>query len=799
MKISYNWLKDFLKLDKSPEELSIILTNIGLEVEDIEEVQGVPGGLEGLVIAEVLSCEQHPNADRLRVTTVNNGNGDSLQVVCGAPNVAKGQKVILAGVGTTVFPLEGEPFKIKKSKIRGELSEGMICAEDEIGLGKSHDGILVLPEDAEVGKAAKDYFNLQNDSVFEIGLTPNRSDAASHLGVARDVAAFLHKELLLPEVSDVPIDDRDNPINVTIENKDDCPRYSSLTIEGVTVKDSPEWLKERLLNIGVRPINNIVDITNYVLHELGQPLHAFDADKIEGERIIVKNLAEGAGFTTLDEVERKLSSKDLMICDTEKGLCIAGVFGGNLSGITETTSRVFLESAYFNAVSVRKTSKHHGLKTDASFRFERGTDPNITVFALQRAAKLILEIAGGSIIGGISDIYPNPIEPFKVSVSYRNVQKLIGKEISKEEIKSIIESLDIKVLSNNGDILEIEVPPYRVDVTREVDIIEEVLRIYGYNNIEIKKQIKASLNTSPKPDKELIQNQISDLLIGNGFHEILNNSLTKIAYADQPEQAVRILNPLSSDLDTMRQNLLFSGLEVIAYNQKRKYPDLRLFEFGNIYFKTEKGYKENKRLGVLLTGDLETEQWNNSHNKVSFFELKGIVDGLLYRLNLKNLQVRDVENTNFSYGLTYFRGEQIFVNFGLVDKKALKMTDVQGEVFYADFNWDLLTKAVSKNKIVYKEVSKFPSIRRDLAILVDKNVSFSSLKTIAEKTERKILREVNVFDVYQGDKLPENKKSYALSFIFQDEEKTLTDKQIDSLIQKFILNFETELKAEIRK
>ncbi|TCK83680.1 phenylalanine--tRNA ligase subunit beta [Albibacterium bauzanense] len=799
MRISYNWLKDFLKIDKSPEELSEILTNIGLEVESVEEVEDIPGGLAGLVIAEVLSCEQHPNADRLRITTVNNGNESPLQVVCGAPNVAKGQKVILAGVGTTVFPLEGEPFKIKESKIRGELSQGMICAEDEIGLGKSHDGILVLPSDAKVGVLAKDHFNIQSDSIFEIGLTPNRSDAASHLGVARDVAAFLRKDFKLPDVSAVGFDDSQNEVKVSIEDEAACPRYTSLTIKGITVKESPEWLKNRLLAIGVRPINNIVDITNYVLHELGQPLHAFDADQIVGKQIIVKTLPEGTSFITLDEIERKLSSNDLMICDTEKALCIAGVFGGLSSGIKESTTSVFLESAYFNAVSVRKTSKYHGLKTDASFRFERGTDPDITVFALQRAAKLILELAGGEIIGGISDIYPNPIKPINVSVTYRNVQKLIGKEIPKEEIKAIIESLGIRVLGDNGEVLEVEVPPYRVDVTREVDIVEEVLRLYGYNNIEISQQIKASLNTSPKPDRELIENQISDLLIGNGFHEILNNSLTKIAYADKPDEAVRIINPLSSDLDTMRQSLLYSGLEVIAYNQKRKVPDLKLFEFGKVYYKLPNGYNENKRLGVFLTGDMHREQWNNIDERASFFDLKGIVDGILGRLNIKKFQTRDVTIDAFSYGLTYARGEQIFVNFGAIDKKVLKQVDVQGEIFYADFNWDIILKSITNNKIVYKEVSKFPSIRRDLAILVDEKVSFASLKGIAEKTERKILHEVNVFDVYQGDKLPEGKKSYALSFIFQDEEKTLTDKQIDLVIQKFILNFEKELNAEIRK
>jgi len=799
MRISYNWLKDFLKIDKSPEELSEILTNIGLEVESLEEVEDIPGGLEGLVVAEVLSCEQHPNADRLRITTVNTGNGHSLQVVCGAPNVAKGQKVILAGVGTTVFPLDGEPFKIKESKIRGELSEGMICAEDEIGLGKSHEGILVLPSDAEVGILAKEYFNLQSDSIFEIGLTPNRSDAASHLGVARDIAAFLRKDFKMPDVSVVGFEDSQNEIKVSIEDSTACPRYSSLTIKGITVKESPEWLRSRLLSIGVRPINNIVDITNYVLHELGQPLHAFDADQIAGKQIIVKTLQDGTSFITLDEVDRKLSPNDLMICDAEKALCIAGVFGGLSSGIRESTTSVFLESAYFNAVSVRKTSKYHGLKTDASFRFERGTDPDITVFALQRATKLILELAGGEVIGGVSDIYPNPVKPIGISVAYRNVQRLIGKDISKEEIKAIIESLKLRILGDDGEVLELEVPPYRVDVTREVDIVEEVLRLYGYNNIEINQQIKASLNTSPKPDRELIENQISDLLIGNGFHEILNNSLTKIAYADKPDEAVRIMNPLSSDLDIMRQSLLYSGLEVIAYNQKRKVPDLKLFEFGKVYYKSPKGYDENKRLGVFLTGGMNREQWNNINEKASFFDLKGIVDGILGRLNIKKFQTKDVIMNAFSYGLTYTRGEQVFVNFGVIDKKILKMMDVHGEILYADFNWDMILKSITNNKIVYKEVSKFPSIRRDLAILVDENVSFSSLKAIAEKTERKILREVNVFDVYQGDKLPEGKKSYALSFIFQDEEKTLTDKQIDLLIQKFILNFEKELNAEIRK
>ena len=797
MKISYNWLKDFLKTDKTPEELSTILTDIGLEVESLEYTESIPGGLAGLVIAEVLSCEPHPDADRLRVTTVNKGDDEILQVVCGAPNVAQGQRVVLAGVGTTVYPIEGEPFKIKKSKIRGQVSEGMICAEDEIGLGQSHAGIMVLPADAPIGKAASEYFDLDNDAVFEIGLTPNRADAASHLGVARDIAAFLKTRIEMPQVAEVA--EGAGPIEVRVDDATLCPRYSSLTIEGIQVAESPKWLRERLLSIGVRPINNVVDITNYVLHELGQPLHAFDAAKIAGKQVIVKTMPEGTAFITLDDVERKLSGKDLMICDTENALCIAGVFGGQRSGVTEGTTSVFLESAYFNAVSVRKTSKFHALKTDASFRFERGTDPDMTVFALKRAARLIVELAGGTIQGGFSDLYPSPVAPFKVSVSTGNVRKLIGADISDEEIRSIIGALDIRVVSAEGPNLELEVPPYRVDVTREVDIIEEVLRIYGYNQIEIKQQLKASLNPSPKPDRELVQNQIADLLIGNGFNEILNNSLTRMAYADKEAEVVRILNPLSSDLDTMRQNLLFQGLEAISYNQKRKTSDLRLFEFGSVYFTAEAGYREEKHLALLMSGNASAEQWNNKTEKVSFYQLKGLVDGLLSRLNIKSLQVSDAETDHLAYGLTYHRGAQVFVSFGAVNRKDLKTTDVQGEVFYADFNWDALMKAIRKNRIVYKEVSRFPSVRRDLAILVDRPVGFIALKALAEKTERKILKSVNVFDVYEGEKIPQGKKSYALSFVFQDEEKTLTDKQIDSVIQKLIVNFEKELKAEIRK
>jgi len=798
MKISYNWLNDFIDLNKSPEELSLILTDIGLEVESLSVVQAIQGGLEGLVIGEVLTCEQHPNADRLRVTTVDVGSGDPLSIVCGAPNVAKGQKVIVAGVGTTVYPVDGEAFKIKLSKIRGELSEGMICAEDEIGLGKSHEGIMVLPQKVQLGQLAKDYFEIQDDFVYEIGLTPNRADAASHLGVARDIAAFLRGSYSMPNRSDVDSLTTNPPIKVTVLDPERCPRYTSMLITGCAVKESPKWLKEKLQAIGLRPINNIVDVTNFVLHELGQPLHAFDADKVRGKHIIVRQAGSSQSFITLDEVERTLQPEDLMICDEEGPLCIAGVFGGISSGVSAETSSIFLESAYFNPVTVRKTAKRLGLKTDSSFRFERGTDPNMTLFAAQRAALLIQELAGGEIVS-LADFYPKAIDPFPVTVSYKRVQDLIGKAIPKEEIKGIIEALEIKVTHDDGETLEVEVPPYKVDVTREVDIIEEVLRIYGYNNIEFKPQLSISLSPSPKPDKELVQNLVADFLVANGWHEILNNSLTKLAYADEERKAVKIVNPLSSDLDTMRQNLLFSGLEVIEYNQKRKSKDLLLFEFGKTYWLEGERYVETEKLSLFMTGKAGAEQWNNPANPISFFQLKGAVDGILSRLNLKSLQVEELNNEQIACGLHYHRGDQVLVDFGAVQPALLREMDVEGEVFYADIHWQAILKAIRKNKITYQEVSKFPAVRRDLALLVDQSISFSQLKAIAAKTEKKILQEVNVFDVYQGEKLPKGKKSYALSFIIQDEGKTLTDKQIDALVQKLIANFEREAGAEVRK
>jgi phenylalanyl-tRNA synthetase beta chain len=799
MKISYNWLKQFIDTDKTPEQLSQILTGIGLEVESLEKVQAIPGGLEGLVIGYVKDTRQHPNADRLKITQVDAGTGAELQIVCGASNVAPGQKVVVATVGTTVYPTKGEPFKINKSKIRGEESEGMICAEDEIGLGESHEGIMVLNADAPIGDLAKDYFKVTDDYLYEIGLTPNRADAASHLGTARDIAAFIKTHINKPGLSAFKVDNTSRPIEVVVENTVACPRYSSLTISGVEVKDSPKWLKEKLSVIGVRSINNIVDITNYVLHGLGQPLHAFDADAIKGNKVIVGTRLEGTIFKTLDEVDRKLSADDLMINNTEAPMCIAGVFGGIGSGVKETTKNIFLESAYFNPVWVRKTSKRHGLKTDASFRFERGTDPNITVVALKYAALLIKELAGGTVSSEISDIYPNPVAPFEVNITYRNVDRLIGKAITHQEIKSIIKALDIEIVSESEQGLSLKVPPYRVDVTREVDVIEEILRIYGYNNIEIPTQIRASLNTSMRPEKDDVQNTISDILSANGFNEILSNSLTKSAYSSNLDTAVKILNPLSSDLDVMRQSMLFSGLETIAYNQNRRNTDLKLYEFGKVYSVKDDKYTETQRFAIFLTGADKEEQWNQKPQQFSFYNIKAVVDALIQRLNIRDYAVEDATCSKMAFGLQYMRNGKQLVKFGAVGKKALKKVDVEKEVFYADFNFDLVLAAVKRNKIVYQEVSKFPAVRRDLSMLVDMQVTFGQLKQIAQRTERKLLKDVNVFDVYQGDKLPVGKKSYALSFTLQDEEKTLTDKTIDSIIQKLIYNFGKEVGAEIRK
>ncbi len=797
MRISYNWLKNFITLDKTPEELSLILTDIGLEVESLEVEQSIPGGLEGLVVGEVLTCEQHPNADKLKVTTVNIGSGEPLHIVCGAPNVRQGLKVIVAPVGTTCHPTNAEPFKITKSKIRGEVSEGMLCGEDEIGLGSSHAGIVELDGQAAIGSLVKSYFNMEDDYCYEIGLTPNRADAASHLGVARDLAAYFQIPVHAVDVADVEAGTVAGTA-VQVAVPDDAPRYAGINISGIQVGESPEWLRTKLAAIGVRSINNIVDVTNYILHDLGQPLHAFDTDKIAGNQVIVRRANEGELFVTLDGVERKLYADDLVIADAEKPMCIAGVFGGAHSGVTETTTSIFLESAYFNPVTVRKTSKRHGLKTDSSFRFERGVNPDITVMALKKAAKLIAEVAGGQVSSTLVDLYPAPIQPFEFAVSYKNIQRIIGKAIPAETIRAIIVNLGIGINNETAEGFDVVVPPYKVDVTREVDVVEEVLRIYGYNNIELNTQIKASLNTSEKPDREVVLNQVADLLISNGYREILSNSLTKADYLEDEATAVRLLNPLSSDLDCMRQNLLFSSLTAVAYNQKRKNGDLKLFELGKSYHTAEDWYAEKNLLSLAIAGHNQPEQWNSAHKEVDFYAIKAAVDAIIRRLKVEGIRTEEYTGAYFDYGLTYRKGEKALVSFGAVAKANLKKADVDGPVFFAQFDWDLLLKVIKKNKITYKEVSKFPAVRRDLALLLDEQVSFETLRLIASRTEKKLLKEVGIFDVYKGDKLPAGKKSYALSFVIQDEEKTLTDKQIDGIIQKLITNFEKEVNASVR-
>ena len=798
MKISYNWLKQFIQTDKTPQELSLILTDIGLEVESVDKVQPIVGGLEGLLIGKVMTCVQHPNADRLRVTTVDVGGPELLQIVCGAPNVGEGQKVVVATVGTTVYPNEGEPFKINKSKIRGEVSEGMLCAEDEIGLGGSHAGIMVLDENTPIGIAAKDHFQMEDDFVFEIGLTPNRADAASHLGVARDLAAYFRSSVAMPEVEAFSVSNESLSIPVSVEDQTACPRYSSVTISGVTVKPSPDWLQDRLKVIGIRPINNIVDITNYVLHDLGQPLHAFDADQIQGS-VIVKKCAEGTPFVTLDGVERKLSAEDLMICDEAGPMTIAGVYGGKNSGVTEQTTNIFLESAYFNAVSVRKTAKRHGLKTDSSFRYERGTDPEITVYALKRAALLIQELGGGTISSQVGDLYPNPVKPFDVEVSYENIQSLIGVQIPETQIREIIEALGMRVAAETAAGLQLQVPAYKVDVTRECDVTEEVLRIYGYNNIPIPTKVNASLSYGVKPNREQTQHVIADMLTANGFLEIWCNSLTKAAYSKNEEEAVKILNPLSSDLNVMRQSLLMPALESVAYNQNRKNADLKFYEFGKTYHLINEKYVERPRLLILVSGNLQTEQWNQKPRTVSFYHVKSTVDAVMGRLGLTNFQIEEVADENFAYGLKYFRGDKTIVTFGSATAKDRKTADVDKDVFYADFDWALLMDMVRKNKIINKDIPKYPAVRRDLSMYVDLAVTFEDLKGIAYKTEKKLIKNIQVFDVYMGDKIPQGKKSYALSFTLQDDNQTLTDKQIDAVMQKIISNLAQTAKAEIRK
>ncbi|MDI6049043.1 phenylalanine--tRNA ligase subunit beta [Flavobacterium sp. XS2P24] len=806
MKISYNWLKQFIKIDWKSEETAALLTDLGLEVEIVDKYQSVKGGLEGIVVGHVLTCIQHPDADRLKIITVDLGNGVPVQIVCGASNVAAGQKVPVATIGTTLYDKEGVAFSIKKGKIRGQESHGMICAEDEIGLGESHDGIMILDDALMPGTPAATVFKIENDEVFEIGLTPNRADAMSHLGTARDLRAGMlqsgvNVELITPSVSNFRVDKRTLKIDIDVKEPKLAPRYCGVTISGIEVKPSPAWLQNRLKAIGLNPKNNIVDVTNYVLHELGQPLHAFDASKVNG-KIVVQTLPAGTKFTTLDDIERTLHEEDLMICDEKGPLCIAGVFGGKKSGVSESTNSIFLESAYFNPVNIRKTAKRHQLNTDASFRFERGIDPTITEYALKRAALLIQEVAGGEITSDVVNVYPKKIEDFSVFLNFSKVAKIIGQELPKDTIKKILVSLDIKVNSVSDAGLGLTIPSYRVDVQREIDVIEEILRVYGYNNIDFSKKLNATVSNSPRNEDYKIQNVIATQLNSQGFNEMMANSLTTASYVElsevlNPANNVTMLNPLSADLATMRQSLLFSGLEAISYNINRKNADLKLFEFGKTYHNYLAGYEEKKHLTLFLSGNRNQENWTSAQKTSDFFLFKGYVNGILSRLGIQKTQNVPVTSDVFSEGIAISVGTEILVELGVVKKSILKHFGIKQEVFFADFNWALILKLIS-TKIKYTEIPKYPEVRRDLALLIDQNVTYDSIYNIARQTEKALLKDINLFDVYEGKNLPEGKKSYALSFTIQDSSKTLTDTQIDKIMSKLQNNFETELGASLR-
>ena len=820
MNISYNWLREYLDFDLTPVEVADALTSIGLETGGVEEVQTIKGGLEGLVIGEVLTCEDHPNSDHLHITTVNVGGEAPLQIVCGAPNVAAGQKVVVAVNGTKLY--DGDTcVTIKRSKIRGVESNGMICAEDEIGIGTDHSGIIVLPPDAVVGTLAKDYYNVKSDYVLEVDITPNRVDATSHYGVARDLYAYLKRHgkdvtLRLPSVEAFRIDDDTPAIGVVVENTEACLRYSAVTIKGVTVKESPEWLQNRLRVIGLRPINNVVDVTNFILHELGQPLHSFDAGKVKGGKVIVKTVSTGTKFVTLDGVERVLTDRDLMICNTEEPMCIGGVFGGLDSGVTEQTTDVFLESACFHPTWIRKTARRFGLNTDASFRFERGLDPNNTIYVLKRAALLIQELAGGKITGAIEDVYPKVYEPYTVAVTYEKINSLIGKVIPAETVKSIVESLEMKIVSETAEGLTLRVPVYRIDVRRDVDVIEDILRIYGYNNVEFSDHVKSSLSyETPTDHSWKLQNLVSEQLCGCGFNEILNNSLTRSAYytglSTYPEgHCVMLMNPLSADLNAMRQTLLFGGLESIEHNAKRKLSNIRFYEFGNCYDYNADHKKEGEilaefgedyRLGIWLAGNRVENNWAHPNEKASVYELKAYVENILLRLgvDMKRVVYGRLSNDIYAEGLSITTGSgRQLGTLGIVNKKLRELVDVDMEVYFAELSWTQLMKEVKKAKVSFTEISKFPAVKRDLALLLDKGVSFVEVEKIAKESERKLLREVVLFDVYEGKNLPAGKKSYAVSFFLQDEGKTLTDKQIDAIMKKIQTNLEQKLGAQLR-
>jgi phenylalanyl-tRNA synthetase beta chain len=809
MKISYNWLKQFINLDWDADKTGELLTDLGLEVEGIESFSSIPGGLEGVIVGHVLECEQHPNADRLKLTQVDIGTGSPIQIVCGAPNVAKGQKVPVAIVGTTLYDAKGKPWQIKKGKIRGEVSEGMICAEDELGLGSGHDGIMILDEDLIPGTLASTVLEVENDKIFEIGLTPNRADAMSHWGVARDLrAGLLQKnisiELITPSTSNFKIENRTLKIDVHIKDSSLAPRYCGVTIGGLIVADSPTWLQNRLKSIGLTPINNIVDCTNYVLHELGQPLHAFDAEKISGNTIHVKTLPAGTKFTTLDGIIRELHEEDLMICDEEKPMCIAGVFGGLDSGVTESTTSIFLESAYFNPISIRKTAKRHGLNTDASFRFERGIDPNATKYALLHAAVLIIKVAGGIITGDILDKYPKKVEDHQVFLNYDKATALIGEEIHKEKIKQILSSLEIKVNNVTETGIGMTIPAYRNDVTRESDVIEEILRVYGYNNINFTEKLNASIATTQKIEDYQIQNKIANQLAALGFHEILCNSLTSPKYNSlsdslKEDHNVEILNPLSKDLSVMRQYMLFGGLEVLAYNSNRRINNIKLFEFGKTYHKYSEGNTEEKKhLTLHISGAKTENSWNVASRKSDFFFGKGIVTAILERLGIEGYSEKGLKNDVFSEGISIEKNKKTLVEFGVVKKKITNHFGVEVEAHYADFHWDIILSEIPTEDHKLQAITKFPKVKRDFALLIDNAIHFETLKAAAFETEKTLLKDVHLFDVYTGDKLPKGKKSYAMSFTLQDENKTLTDKQIDKIMNNLQQRFETDFGASLR-
>lgn len=804
MTISYNWLKDYIDIPESAEEIGKVLTSTGLEVEHVEHFSSVKGALAGLVIGEVLTCVKHPNADKLSVTTVDVGGERPLPIVCGASNVAVGQKVVVAVPGTTLYPTKGEPFTIKSTKIRGEQSEGMICAEDEIGLGESHAGIMVLNTQLPNGTPAAEYFNVASDYVIEIGLTPNRADAASHIGVARDIKAACNREVKWPSVDAFKTDNNKIPIAIEVENTEACPRYSGVTLSNISVKESPEWLKNRLLAIGIAPINNIVDITNYVLHETGQPLHAFDADQISGKKVIVKTLPQNTPFVTLDNKERKLQANDLMICNAEEGMCIAGVFGGAKSGITEKTKHVFLESAYFSPDYVRRTSLHHGLKTDASFRFERGTDPNLTVYALKRAALLIKELSGGEISSDIVDVYPSKIENRKILVKDKNVNRLIGKVIPRKEVTTILNRLDIEITDSQADHFTVSVPPYRVDVVQEADVIEEILRIYGFDNVELSTFAQSDFIAEfPEKDINKFKNTLGQLLVSNGFYEIWTNSLTNQAYQQKHKltfigEPVEMLNKLSEEQGILRQTMLFTGLEVCAHNINRKQKDLKLYEFGKVYNRLDGKFYEDERLALYISGNFETENWQRKTNPVSFYDMGQFIHQLLIKAGWQDVKQRTVNDPLFDYAVQLERGNQVLGKYGKVKTTLQRDFGLKQEVFYAELDTDLLFRQANP-KLVVKEVPRFPEVRRDLSLVLDRSVSFEEVQKLVRATEKQLIREIITFDVYEGEKIPEGKKAYALGFTLQDESKTLTDEEIESTMQRLMEAFEQKLGAVIRK